>query len=90
MINSISFTAVAFIYHTLQKDAKTPVKGLPRASTDHDIWSRDHLTPSWVLLPNDQPVLAIIQPGESALDMLDTICKVPPRNVLTSLVMPDF
>ncbi|CAM4550234.1 unnamed protein product [Leuciscus chuanchicus] len=57
------------------KDPKTPVKGLPRPSTDHDIWSRDHLTPSWVLLPNDQPVLAIIQPGESALDMLDTICK---------------
>ncbi|XP_077063091.1 rho guanine nucleotide exchange factor TIAM1 isoform X2 [Siphateles boraxobius] len=57
------------------KDTKTPVKGLPRPSTDHDIWSRDHLTPSWVLLPNDQPVLAIIQPGESALDMLDTICK---------------
>ncbi|XP_042596109.1 rho guanine nucleotide exchange factor TIAM1-like isoform X1 [Cyprinus carpio] len=57
------------------KDTKTPVKGLPRPSTDHDIWSRDHLTPSWVLLPNDQPVLAIIQPGESALDMLETICK---------------
>ncbi|XP_067307393.1 rho guanine nucleotide exchange factor TIAM1 isoform X1 [Pseudorasbora parva] len=57
------------------KDTKTPVKGLPRPSTDHDIWSRDHLTPSWVLLPNDQPVLAIIHPGESALDMLETICK---------------
>lgn len=57
------------------KDTKTPVKGLPRPNTDHDIWSRDHLTPSWVLLPNDQPVLAIIQPGESALDMLETICK---------------
>ncbi|XP_042627708.1 rho guanine nucleotide exchange factor TIAM1-like isoform X1 [Cyprinus carpio] len=57
------------------KDTKTPVKGLPRPSTDHDIWSRDHLTPSWVLLPNDQPVLAIIQPGESPLDMLETICK---------------
>uniref|UniRef100_A0A8C2BAI9 TIAM Rac1 associated GEF 1b n=1 Tax=Cyprinus carpio TaxID=7962 RepID=A0A8C2BAI9_CYPCA len=67
------FTVLSFI--TLQKDTKTPVKGLPRPSTDHDIWSRDHLTPSWVLLPNDQPVLAIIQPGESPLDMLETICK---------------
>uniref|UniRef100_A0A8C2HFN6 TIAM Rac1 associated GEF 1b n=1 Tax=Cyprinus carpio TaxID=7962 RepID=A0A8C2HFN6_CYPCA len=57
------------------EDTKTPVKGLPRPSTDHDIWSRDHLTPSWVLLPNDRPVLAIIQPGESPLDMLETICK---------------
>uniref|UniRef100_A0A672KPH0 TIAM Rac1 associated GEF 1 n=1 Tax=Sinocyclocheilus grahami TaxID=75366 RepID=A0A672KPH0_SINGR len=61
---------------------KSPLEGtfegsssLPRPSADHDIWSRDHLTPSWVLLPNDQPVLAIIQPGESALDMLETICK---------------
>ncbi|XP_051963530.1 rho guanine nucleotide exchange factor TIAM1-like isoform X4 [Xyrauchen texanus] len=57
------------------KDSKTPVKVLPRPSTDHDIWSKDHLTPSWLCLPNDQPVLAIIQPGESALDILETICK---------------
>ncbi|XP_026134553.1 T-lymphoma invasion and metastasis-inducing protein 1-like [Carassius auratus] len=57
------------------KHTKTPVKGLPRPNTDHDIWSRDHLTPSWVLLPNDRPVLAIIQPGESPLDMLESICK---------------
>lgn len=78
LVHSCGFTVLSFI--TLQKDTKTPVKGLPRPSTDHDIWSRDHLTPSWVLLPNDQPVLAIIQPGESALDMLETICKVTPRN----------
>uniref|UniRef100_A0A8C2H795 TIAM Rac1 associated GEF 1b n=1 Tax=Cyprinus carpio TaxID=7962 RepID=A0A8C2H795_CYPCA len=73
LVHSCGFTVLSFI--TLQKDTETPVKGLPRPSTDHDIWSRDHLTPSWVLLPNDQPVLAIIQPGESALDMLETICK---------------
>uniref|UniRef100_A0A665V0F9 TIAM Rac1 associated GEF 1b n=1 Tax=Echeneis naucrates TaxID=173247 RepID=A0A665V0F9_ECHNA len=40
-----------------------------------DIWVPDHLTPSWVCLPNDQPVLTIIQPGESALCVLETICK---------------
>ncbi|XP_051535161.1 rho guanine nucleotide exchange factor TIAM1-like isoform X1 [Myxocyprinus asiaticus] len=57
------------------KHSKAPVKVLPRSSTDHDIWSKDHLTPSWVCLPNDQPVLAIIQPGESALDILESICK---------------
>ncbi|XP_065138219.1 rho guanine nucleotide exchange factor TIAM1 isoform X3 [Paramisgurnus dabryanus] len=57
------------------KETKTPVKGLPRPSTEQDLWSKDHLTPSWVCLPNDQPVLAIIHPGESALDMLETICK---------------
>eukprot|EP00063_Salmo_salar_P044286 XP_014019121.1 PREDICTED: T-lymphoma invasion and metastasis-inducing protein 1-like isoform X2 [Salmo salar] len=55
-------------------------KSLPQVNsdshmTDSDIWVPDHLTPSWVCLPNDQPVLAIIQPGESALDVLETICK---------------
>ncbi|XP_045070320.1 rho guanine nucleotide exchange factor TIAM1 isoform X2 [Coregonus clupeaformis] len=56
------------------------VKKIPQVNsdshmTDSDIWVPDHLTPSWVCLPNDQPVLAIIQPGESALDALETICK---------------
>uniref|UniRef100_A0AAZ3PNH5 Uncharacterized protein n=1 Tax=Oncorhynchus tshawytscha TaxID=74940 RepID=A0AAZ3PNH5_ONCTS len=56
------------------------VSSLPQVNsdshmTDSDIWVPDHLTPSWVCLPNDQPVLAIIQPGESALDVLETICK---------------
>ncbi|XP_064817767.1 rho guanine nucleotide exchange factor TIAM1-like, partial [Oncorhynchus masou masou] len=55
-------------------------KSLPQVNsdshmTDSDIWVPEHLTPSWVCLPNDQPVLAIIQPGESALYALETICK---------------
>uniref|UniRef100_A0A4W4DMT1 TIAM Rac1 associated GEF 1b n=1 Tax=Electrophorus electricus TaxID=8005 RepID=A0A4W4DMT1_ELEEL len=40
-----------------------------------DAWARGHLTPSWVCLPNGRPVLAIVRPGESALDTLETICK---------------
>ncbi|XP_010872263.2 T-lymphoma invasion and metastasis-inducing protein 1 isoform X3 [Esox lucius] len=64
---------------SVQGDEGT-VKSLPRVNTestmtDSDIWVPDHLTPSWVCLPNDQPVLTIIQPGESALDALETICK---------------
>ncbi|XP_034556948.1 T-lymphoma invasion and metastasis-inducing protein 1-like [Notolabrus celidotus] len=51
------------------------VKSFPRPSTESDLWAPDHLTPSWVCLPNDQPVLTIIQPGESALCVLETICK---------------
>uniref|UniRef100_A0A8C2ZUR2 TIAM Rac1 associated GEF 1 n=1 Tax=Cyclopterus lumpus TaxID=8103 RepID=A0A8C2ZUR2_CYCLU len=63
---------------------KNPVDGLfvdptkentVRRSHSFDIWVPDHLTPSWVCLPNDQPVLTIIQPGESALCVLETICK---------------
>ncbi|XP_012693320.2 rho guanine nucleotide exchange factor TIAM1 [Clupea harengus] len=57
------------------KDDEVPAKSLPRHNTEHDIWASDHLTPSWVCLPNDQPVLAIIQPGESVLDALESICK---------------
>ncbi|XP_047449508.1 rho guanine nucleotide exchange factor TIAM1-like [Mugil cephalus] len=57
------------------KSEEGTVKSLPRPSTDSDIWVPDHLTPSWVCLPNDQPVLTIIQPGESALCVLETICK---------------
>ncbi|KAJ3591359.1 hypothetical protein NHX12_009304, partial [Muraenolepis orangiensis] len=51
------------------------VRSLPRPGTDGDIWVRDHLSPSWVCLPNDQPVLATVQPGESALCALEAICK---------------
>ncbi|XP_045070325.1 rho guanine nucleotide exchange factor TIAM1 isoform X4 [Coregonus clupeaformis] len=62
------------------KSDEGAVKKIPQVNsdshmTDSDIWVPDHLTPSWVCLPNDQPVLAIIQPGESALDALETICK---------------
>ncbi|XP_055768039.1 LOW QUALITY PROTEIN: rho guanine nucleotide exchange factor TIAM1-like [Salvelinus fontinalis] len=62
------------------KSHEGTAKSLPQVNsdshmTDSDIWVPDHLIPSWVCLPNDQPVLAIIQPGESALDVLETVCK---------------
>ncbi|KAM6946087.1 LOW QUALITY PROTEIN: rho guanine nucleotide exchange factor TIAM1-like [Aplochiton taeniatus] len=58
------------------KSEEGTVKSLPQPSADSDTWAPDHLTPSWVCLPNDRPVLAIIQPGESTLCALETICKV--------------
>lgn len=61
---------------SLKKSEEGTVKSLPRPSTESDIWVPEHLTPSWVCLPNDQPVLTTIQPGESALCVLETICKV--------------
>uniref|UniRef100_A0A8C7FZE3 TIAM Rac1 associated GEF 1 n=1 Tax=Oncorhynchus kisutch TaxID=8019 RepID=A0A8C7FZE3_ONCKI len=66
------------VFLSLQKSHEG--KSLPQVNsdshmTDSDIWVPDHLTPSWVCLPNDQPVLAIVQPGESALYTLETICK---------------
>uniref|UniRef100_A0A8C4ICQ6 TIAM Rac1 associated GEF 1b n=1 Tax=Dicentrarchus labrax TaxID=13489 RepID=A0A8C4ICQ6_DICLA len=64
--------------HTVRRNHSVCINltlSLPRPSTETDIWVPDHLTPSWVCLPNDQPVLTIIQPGESVLCVLETICK---------------
>uniref|UniRef100_A0A8C4HIS0 T-lymphoma invasion and metastasis-inducing protein 1 n=1 Tax=Dicentrarchus labrax TaxID=13489 RepID=A0A8C4HIS0_DICLA len=50
------------------KEREGSVKSIPQQNVDSDIWVPDYLTPSWVCLPNNQPVLAIIQPGETALE----------------------
>lgn len=52
------------------------MKSLPQQNVDSDIWVPEYLTPSWVCLPNNQPVLAVIQPGETALEVLSATCKV--------------
>ncbi|KAJ8368564.1 hypothetical protein SKAU_G00085920 [Synaphobranchus kaupii] len=57
------------------KEKEGTLKSIPQHKADSDIWVPEYLRPSWVCLPNDQPVLAIIRPGESALDTLETVCK---------------
>ncbi|XP_018546663.1 rho guanine nucleotide exchange factor TIAM1 isoform X1 [Lates calcarifer] len=57
------------------KEREGSVKSLPQQNVDSDIWVPDYLTPSWVCLPNNQPVLAIIQPGETVLEVLSANCK---------------
>uniref|UniRef100_A0A8C5MAX8 TIAM Rac1 associated GEF 1 n=1 Tax=Leptobrachium leishanense TaxID=445787 RepID=A0A8C5MAX8_9ANUR len=42
---------------------------------DTDMWVHDYLTPSWVSLPNDQAVLMVIHPEDTAKDALEGICK---------------
>lgn len=59
-----------------EREREGSIKGLPQQNLDSDIWVSDYLTPSWVCLPNNQPILAIVQPGETALDVLSTACKV--------------
>ncbi|XP_031664690.1 T-lymphoma invasion and metastasis-inducing protein 1 [Oncorhynchus kisutch] len=51
------------------------LKMIPQDNVDSEIWVPDYLAPSWVCLPNDQPVLVVIQPGETAEDTLDAVCK---------------
>lgn len=63
-----------FLY--FQKDREGSVKNVPQQNVDGDIWVPDYLTPSWVCLPNNRPVLAIIQPGETTLEVLSNVCKV--------------
>uniref|UniRef100_A0A3Q1EDJ9 TIAM Rac1 associated GEF 1a n=1 Tax=Acanthochromis polyacanthus TaxID=80966 RepID=A0A3Q1EDJ9_9TELE len=58
-----------------EDSAKDIVKNLPQQNVDSDIWVPDYLKPSWVCLPNNQPVLAIVQPGETALEVLSSICQ---------------
>uniref|UniRef100_A0A3P9IFW5 TIAM Rac1 associated GEF 1b n=1 Tax=Oryzias latipes TaxID=8090 RepID=A0A3P9IFW5_ORYLA len=72
-----SVSQVRVLSNLLDSDADRPetVNNLPRPNTESDIWLPDHLTPSWVCLPNDHPVLTIVQPGESALWVLESICK---------------
>lgn len=43
---------------------------------DSEVWVPGYLTPSWVCLPNEKPVLAVIDPGQTALYTLETVCKV--------------
>ncbi|KAL4647747.1 T-lymphoma invasion and metastasis-inducing protein 1-like [Arapaima gigas] len=57
------------------KENEPPVKSIPKHNPDSDVWVPHYITPSWVCLPNDKPVLAIVQPGESTADVLEGICK---------------
>uniref|UniRef100_A0A671PFU0 T-lymphoma invasion and metastasis-inducing protein 1-like n=1 Tax=Sinocyclocheilus anshuiensis TaxID=1608454 RepID=A0A671PFU0_9TELE len=51
------------------------VKSLTQHKTDSEVWVPVYLTPSWVSLPDDRPVLAIIQPGETTMEALEALCK---------------
>ncbi|KAG1928466.1 T-lymphoma invasion and metastasis-inducing protein [Pimephales promelas] len=59
----------------MQKDQEGSVKSLPQHKTDNEVWVPDYLTPSWVSLPDDRPVLAIIQPGETTMEALESLCR---------------
>ncbi|XP_010860613.1 PREDICTED: T-lymphoma invasion and metastasis-inducing protein 1 [Bison bison bison] len=42
---------------------------------DCDIWVHEYFTPSWFCLPNNQPALTVVRPGDTARDTLELICK---------------
>ncbi|XP_073685542.1 rho guanine nucleotide exchange factor TIAM1 isoform X1 [Garra rufa] len=57
------------------KEQEGLVKSLTEHKTDTEVWVPDYLTPSWVSLPDDRPVLAVIQPGETTMEALEALCK---------------
>ncbi|KAF5898578.1 T-lymphoma invasion and metastasis-inducing protein 1-like isoform X1, partial [Clarias magur] len=63
----------------VKRDMEGMMQESSRGSKDEQVCvtglMKDRLTPSWVCLPNGRPILAVIRPGESALDTLETICK---------------
>ncbi|XP_069492453.1 rho guanine nucleotide exchange factor TIAM1 isoform X2 [Ambystoma mexicanum] len=58
-----------------QMETDASLTNLHPHNHDSDIWVQEYLTPSWVCLPNDQPVLVIIHPEDTARDALEAICK---------------
>uniref|UniRef100_A0A3Q4H5A2 TIAM Rac1 associated GEF 1a n=1 Tax=Neolamprologus brichardi TaxID=32507 RepID=A0A3Q4H5A2_NEOBR len=82
-IDQVGLTLSDFAVKSLQKvfedssseKSVTSVKSLPQQNVDSDIWVPEYLKPSWVCLPNNQPILAVIQPGETTLEVLNTVCK---------------
>lgn len=57
------------------RDRDSSAKSRSPHQADSEIWVPEYLAPSWVCLPNDQPVLAVIRPGESSLEILHAVCK---------------
>ncbi|XP_075053250.1 rho guanine nucleotide exchange factor TIAM1 isoform X1 [Mixophyes fleayi] len=58
-----------------KKEKEVALTSVHPHNPDTDMWVHDYLTPSWVCLPNDQPVLFVIHPEDTAKDALEIICK---------------
>ncbi|XP_049598655.1 rho guanine nucleotide exchange factor TIAM1 isoform X2 [Syngnathus scovelli] len=58
-----------------KSERESSVKSLPQLSLDNDVWLPENLAPSWVCLPGDQPILAVVQPGDTTLEVLSAVCK---------------
>lgn len=72
----ISLESHASLCLCFQKEKEGSEKSLPQQNQDSDIWVPEYLAPSWLCLPNNQPVLVVVQPGETVLEVLRATCKV--------------
>ncbi|XP_075450018.1 rho guanine nucleotide exchange factor TIAM1-like isoform X2 [Ascaphus truei] len=58
-----------------KKEKEVVLASVHQHNPDSDMWVHEYLTPSWVCLPNDQPVLIVIHPQDTAREALEMICK---------------
>uniref|UniRef100_UPI00398ED36A rho guanine nucleotide exchange factor TIAM1-like isoform X2 n=1 Tax=Pristiophorus japonicus TaxID=55135 RepID=UPI00398ED36A len=55
---------------------KSLATSIQQQKPESDNWVTDFLAPSWVCLPDDQPILVVVHPGNSAQEILEVACKV--------------
>uniref|UniRef100_A0A8D2N6C7 TIAM Rac1 associated GEF 1 n=1 Tax=Zonotrichia albicollis TaxID=44394 RepID=A0A8D2N6C7_ZONAL len=58
-----------------KRDKDVALSSVHQHNPDCDIWVHEYFTPSWFCLPNNQPVLTVIRPGDTSRDVLEMICK---------------
>ncbi|XP_031950293.1 T-lymphoma invasion and metastasis-inducing protein 1 isoform X1 [Corvus moneduloides] len=58
-----------------KREKEVALSSVHQHNPDCDIWVHEYFTPSWFCLPNNQPALTVIRPGDSSRDVLEMICK---------------
>ncbi|XP_062429184.1 rho guanine nucleotide exchange factor TIAM1 isoform X3 [Rhea pennata] len=59
-----------------QREKEVALSSVHQHNPDCDIWVHEYFTPSWFCLPNNQPALTVIRPGDATRDVLEMICKL--------------
>ncbi|KAL2305597.1 hypothetical protein Nmel_003434, partial [Mimus melanotis] len=58
-----------------KREKEVALSSVQQHNPDCDIWVHENFSPSWFCLPNNQPALAVIRPGDTCRDVLEMICK---------------
>ncbi|KFW77872.1 T-lymphoma invasion and metastasis-inducing protein 1, partial [Manacus vitellinus] len=58
-----------------KREKEVALSSVHQHNPDCDIWVHEYFTPSWFCLPNNQPALTVIRPGDTTRDVLEMICK---------------
>ncbi|XP_064129242.1 rho guanine nucleotide exchange factor TIAM1 isoform X3 [Loxodonta africana] len=58
-----------------KREKEVVVPSVHQHNPDCDIWVHEYFTPSWFCLPNNQPALTVVRPGDTARDTLELICR---------------